>query len=210
MLTRPQLPLSPSSSPVSAGAAILFACVLSTTALLAAPARAAEENVLRGPHPFLLDNELSAHVLLAAGGGDSWSGSKLAFDYGYRLTGPIWINLQLNVQKGSCSLTPGSCARSGSAFETLAGAKWKFATESPFVPYIKAATGLIYLFPEQARSAVGLALRTGGGIEYFFYDWLGFGIEGNLSLGRGFFDSSYTAGHGYVIFDFGGGIEFQF
>lgn len=202
MLTRPHLPLPP----LLAGIAILLVFYL---ALAAAPARA-EENLLRGPHPFLRDNELSAHVLLAAGGADSWGGSKIGFDYGYRLRGPIWLNLQLNGQKGSCSLTPGACARSGSVFETLAGAKWKFATESPFVPYIKAASGFIYLFPEQARSAVGLAVRAGGGIEYFFYDWLGFGIEGNLSLGRGFFDSSYTYGHGYVIFDFGGGVEFQF
>ncbi len=40
-------------------------------------------------------------------------------------------------------------------FETLAGGKWKFATQSPLVPYVKAAAGLIYLYPEEARSAVG-------------------------------------------------------
>ncbi len=201
MLTRPHFP------PLSIACWFLPLAVM---LLAAAPARAEEENVLRGPHPFLRENELSAHVQLAAGAGDSWSGTKIAFDYGYRLSGPIWLDLQLNALKGSCSLTPGACARSGSAWETLAGGKWKFTTESPFVPYAKAATGLIYLFPEQARSAVGVALRAGGGIEYFFYDWFGLGIEGNLALGRGFFSSDYTYGHGYVVFDIGGGVEFQF
>jgi hypothetical protein len=184
--------------------------LLLSTLAMTAPARAQDTNLLHGPHPFLRENELSAHFLLAAGGGDSWSGTKLAFDYGFRLQQPFWLDLQVNAQKGTCSLTPGNCARSGSAWETMAGAKAKFTTESPFVPYAKAVTGLIYLFPEQARSAVGLAVRVGGGIEYFFFDWFGLGIEGNLSLGHGFFDSSYTFGHGYVVFDFGGGVEFQF
>ena len=198
MLTRPHFP------PLIATSLLLLLATLAS-----APARA-DENLLHGPHPFLKENELSAHFLLAAGLGDSWSGTKIGLDYGYRLGGPSWLDLQLNLQKGSCALTSGSCARSGSAFETLAGGKWKYATESPLVPYAKVAAGLIYLFPEQARSAVGLALRTGGGVHYFFFDWLGFGVEANLSLGRGFFDSSYTAGHGYAILDIGGGIEFQF
>lgn len=173
------------------------------------PARA-DENLLHGPHPFLKDNELSAHFLLAAGLGDSWGGTKVAIDYGYRLTGPSWLDLQLNIQKGSCPLSSGSCAGSGTVFETLAGGKWKFRTSLPLVPYAKGAAGLIYLFPDQAHSAVGLAARLGGGLNYFFFDWLGLGAEFGLSLGHGFFDSTYAAGHGYAVLDFGGGVEFQF
>jgi hypothetical protein len=187
----------------------LLALPLLAGLLASTPARA-EENLLHGPHPFLKDNELSAHLLLAEGLGDSWSGTKLGIDYGYRVSNPAWLNLQLNIQKGTCTLTPGQCIRSGSVFETLAGAKLKFGTQSPLVPYVKAAGGLIYLFPQEARSAVGFAVRGGGGVNYFFFDWLGFGVEANLSLGHGFFDSSYTAGHGYAIIDIGGGVEFQF
>ena len=210
MLSRRQIPPLLSVSP------LLIVPLLASLALLAVtPARAdapapTQENVLRGPHPFLKDNELSAHLLLAEGLGDSWSGTKLGLDYGYHLSGPVWLNLQLNIQKGACSLTPGQCIRSGSVAETLAGGKWKFSTQTPLVPYAKAATGLIYLFPEEARSAVGIAIRGGGGLEYFVFDWLGFGVEVNLSLGHGFFDSSYMAGHGYAIIDIGGGVEFQF
>jgi len=210
MLSRRQIPPLLSVSP------LLIVPLLASLALLAVtPARAdapapTQENVLRGPHPFLKDNELSAHLLLAEGLGDSWSGTKLGLDYGYHLSGPVWLNLQLNIQKGACSLTPGQCIRSGSVAETLAGGKWKFSTQTPLVPYAKAATGLIYLFPEEARSAVGIAIRGGGGLEYFVFDWLGFGVEVNLSLGHGFFDSSYMAGHSYAIIDIGGGVEFQF
>lgn len=196
MLTRRQIPL-------------LITILLATSLAGAAPARA-QENLLHGPHPFLKENELSAHLLIAAGLGDSWSGTKVAIDYGYRIARPIWLNLQLNMQKSSCTLTSGACLQNGSVFETMAGGKWKFATELPLVPYIKVAAGLVYLFPQEARSAVGLALRTGGGVHYFFYDWLGFGLEANLSLGHGFFDASYTGGHGYVVLDGGGGVEFQF
>lgn len=195
MLTRRQFPL-------------LITILLAASAA-GSPARA-DENLLHGPHPFLKENELSAHFLLAVGLADSWGGTKLAFDYGYRLAGPVWLNLQLNIQKPSCALTSGDCSQNGTTFETLAGGKWKFATELPLVPYVKVAAGLIYLFPEQARSAIGLALRSGGGVNYFFFDWLGLGLEANLSVGHGFFDSSYNAGHGYVVFDFGGGVEFQF
>jgi hypothetical protein len=187
----------------------LLITLLLATLPAATPARA-DENLLYGPHPFLKENELSAHFLLAGGLGDSWGGTKLALDYGYRIAGPTWLDLQLNVQKSSCALTSGSCVENGSVFETMAGGKWKFATELPLVPYVKAGAGLIYLFPAQARSAVGVALRAGGGVHYFFFDWLGFGLEANLSLGHGFFDSSYGPGHGYAVIDFGGGVEFQF
>lgn len=206
MLSRRQIPPLPSVSLLL----IFFVALLAGTPARADTPASTEENVLRGPHPFLKDNELSAHLLLAEGLGDSWSGTKLGLDYGYRLSAPVWLNLELNIQKGACSLTPGQCIRSGSVVETLAGGKWKFATQTPLVPYFKAATGLIYLFPEEARSAVGIAIRGGGGLNYFVFDWLGFGVEVNLSLGHGFFDSSYMAGHGYAIIDIGGGVEFQF
>jgi hypothetical protein len=197
MLTRRQFPL-------------LITILTLLIASLAGRAARADENVLYGPHPFLKDNELSAHFLIAAGLGDSWGGTKVALDYGYRISGPVWLNLQLNVQKSTCALTSGACTQDGSVFETLAGGKWKFTTDSPLVPDIKVAAGLVYLFPAEARSAVGLALRTGAGVHYFFFDWLGFGLEANLSLGHGFFDSSYGASHSYVVLDAGGGIEFQF
>src|SRR6516164_745856 len=77
------------------------------SAALAASARA-DDNLLRGPHPFLKENDLEAHVLIANGLGSSMSGAKLAFDYGYRLTsGPyaLGIDLALNLQQAACTQT---------------------------------------------------------------------------------------------------------
>ncbi len=59
---------------------------LGATAVGAGAARA-DENLLRGPHPFRRDNQISAHVLVASGRGDSMSGTNLAFDYNYNQTG---------------------------------------------------------------------------------------------------------------------------
>ncbi len=86
--------------------------------------RAPTRTCCTGPHPFLKDNELSAHVLIANGLGDSMSGTKLAFDYGYKLCGrrsPLWLDLALNLQHGACTPvasqrapaapTPGTCSR---------------------------------------------------------------------------------------------------
>ena len=208
MLTRSQFPSSVwRLSPTVFAALVMAACVLGS----GSPARA-DNIVLHGPPPFLYQNEVSVHLLLTGGIGDSWSGNKLGLDYGYRLGGPpsTWLNLELNLQSGTCPRFSDDCARTGSAFELLAGAKWKFTTPTPFVPYAKAAGGLIYLFPDQGRSAVGLAARAGGGLTYFIFDWLGFGIEAGVSLGHAFFDSTYTGSHTYAILDFGGGVEAQF
>ena len=59
------------------------------------------------------------------------------------------------------------------------GVKWKFATPLPLVPYVKAAGGLVFAFPNGATNSAGLAIRAGGGANYFFFDWLGLGaLEG--------------------------------
>jgi hypothetical protein len=203
MLTRSYFPPS-----LFTFASLSLAAAALLVALTAPPARA-DSQLLHGPFPFLKDNEVSAHYLLAAGVGDSWSGDKVGLSYDYRLGGPIWLDLELNLQTGHCRFA-GSCANTGDVYETMVGGKWMFRTALPLVPYAKAAAGLLYLFPDEATSAVGLAVRGGGGVNYFFFDWLGFGVEANVSLGGGFFDATYTASHGYYIFDFGGGVAAQF
>ena len=201
MLTRAHFP--------RAGFDLALVVALALTTAAAPGAARADDNLLQGPHPFLRDNTVSAHYLLTGGIGDSWSGNKVALDYGYRLDGPTWLDLQLNLQVGTCAFSS-SCVRTGSVFELMAGGKWKFVMPTPFVPYVKAGAGPIFLFPDQARSAFGLAMRGGGGVNYFFFDWFGVGIEGDLSLGHAFFDSSVPASHTYAVFDIGAGVEFQF
>lgn len=192
---------------------MLAALALLLLLLLPAGGARADENILRGPHPFLKDNELSAHVLLAAGLGDTPSGTKVSLDYGYKARGPLWLDLQLNLQHGTCSATPNSPAcgpGNGDAFETLGGVKWKWATSIPVVPYAKAGAGLVFVFPSEAHSAIGVMARGAGGANYFFYDWLGIGAEIGFSLGSVAYDSTFTGSHAYTVLDFGGGLEFQF
>lgn len=197
--------LSRLSFPQRAWVFVSAAALALAAAVPSAPARA-DENLLRGPHPFLKENELSAHLLFANGVGDSAGGTKLALDYGYRLGGPNWLNLQLNMQLGSCHQP----CNSTKAFETMAGGKWKFATGIPIVPYGKAGAGLIFVFPGTEQSAVGLAARVGGGVSYFLFDWLGLGVEANLSLGRVSYEAGVTTNPAYTIFDVGAGVELQF
>jgi hypothetical protein len=183
-------------------------------ALVATPRAAhAQDNMLRGPHPFLRDNELSLHVLLAEGLADTPSGTKLAFDYGYKLSVPVWLNLQLNLQFGTCHTQPGTrvCGPdTGNLAETMAGVKWKWATGIPVVPYAKAGAGLVFAFPNAAKDAAGIAARAAGGASYFFFDWLGLGAEIGFSIGNVAYDPTFPGSHTYATFDFGGGIEFQF
>src|SRR6185312_6881380 len=105
---------------------LLLALVAGGLALAPATARAAEENLLHGPHPFLKDNEISVHALIGEGQGDAMSGAKLQLDYGYKLTAgtaPWWLNLLISFEDSSCNATPnaaGSCPEvTGDIVETM-------------------------------------------------------------------------------------------
>jgi hypothetical protein len=193
----------------------LLAIAIGALAARSSTARA-DENLLQGPHPFLKDNELSLHVLIAEGQSDSLSGAKLAVDYGYKLgagAAPTWLNLEINVEHGGCAPTPNNApcgSNTGDVVETMAGAKWKLATPIPLVPFFKVAGGLVFAFANGASDAPGLAIRGGGGVNYFFFDWLGLGIEVGVSLGRIDYDATFQGSHTYSVFDAGGGLEFQF
>jgi hypothetical protein len=83
--------------------------------------------------------------------------------------------------------------------------KLKFPTAIPVVPFVKGGAGLAFAFPNGAANGLGVAARVGGGANYFFFDWLGLGAEVGYSIGY-----LTTAAGSYSVFDFGGGLEFQF
>jgi hypothetical protein len=189
------------------------------TAVAAFPARArADENLLHGPHPFLRDNQLSVHVLIAEGLNDTLSGAKLGFDYGYKVTNslvaPLWLDLEINFAHAGCTSSGSNLSVCGSdtgdIIETLVGARWTFATPIPLVPYLKGAAGLLFAFPNGATDSAGVGLRIAGGANYFFFDWLGLGAEVGFTLGRIDYDHTFVGSHNYAVLDFGGGLEFQF
>jgi hypothetical protein len=169
--------------------------------------------MLRGPHPFLKENALSAHVLLGLGGASTPSGTKIGLDYGYRLRGPAWLDLQLNLQHGNCGSVPaggGGCPHpAGSAYEILGGVKGKWATALPIVPFVAGAAGLVYAFPTGGPFGVGVMARVSGGANYFFFDWLGAGVQVGYSLGHVSYPRN-GPGASYGVVDFGAGLEYQF
>ena len=198
---------------------LLLTSLAFVLALLSPSVARAEENqnLLHGPHPFLKDNELSVHALIGEGQGDALSGAKLELGYGYKLTGgaaPFWLNLLLSFEHSGCNPESGgtdACAGvTGDIVETMAGMKWKFATPVPLVPYLQGNAGLVFAFPNGATDALGLAIRAAGGANYFFFDWLGLGIQVGVSLGRIDYDATFHGSHTYSVVDFGGGVEFQF
>jgi hypothetical protein len=192
----------------------LVCCIVALAVLAPATARA-DDNLLRGPHPFLKENAVAAYLLVANGLGDSMGGSKVVLDYGYKLTGgtlPAWLDLALGIQTNNCtSGDPSRCSQqTGTSFETLAGVKWKFATPIPLVPFIGANAGFAFGFPNGADAGMGVMVRAVGGASYFLFDWLGLGLQVGYSLGRLSYDSTFTGSHTYAVFDVGGGVEFQF
>ncbi len=170
--------------------------------------RARADQLLRGPHPFLKENELSLHGGYTAGVGDAFSGARATVDYGYRLAGSWWLDMQIAYQSGGCHTGPG-CGGGNSA-DVMAGAKWKLRMDIPVVPYAKAAAGLLYAFPDRQPSAAGIAMRAGFGAKYFLYDWLGVGAELTMLLGHAGFAEGAGLSRTVQMFDCTMGVEVQF
>ena len=171
----------------------------------------AEEELLRGPHPFIKDNELTVHAGYSAGLGDNMRGLRVQGDYLNRLAQAVWLDIQMGVVSGSCHTNQTACGSGGgNAVDILGGAAWKFQTNLPIVPYAKAALGPIFLFPDSTRSAAGFLLRGGVGAHYFLYDWFGVGAEFTGSWGVAFFaaDSHRTGSLGSVDLNLGVALQF--
>jgi hypothetical protein len=193
-----------------------FACPLLALALLAlwgltASSAQAEEELLRGPHPFIKDNELVVHAGYSAGLGDNMRGLRVQGDYLNRLAQTLWLDIQMGVVSGSCHTNQTVCTNgSGNGVDILGGAAWKFQTNLPLVPYAKVAMGPIFLFPDNTRSAWGLLVRGGFGAHYFLYDWFGVGAEFTGAWGVAFFDadSHRTGSLGSVDINLGVALQF--
>ncbi len=193
-----------------ARALLIRACAAGGALLAAQGAPAHAEDLLRGPHPFLKDNELSLHTGYQAGLGDSQGGWKALVDYGYKIQGSWWLDLLLGYQSQGCQgATGGLCGGSRSA-EVMAGVKWKLRTEIPLVPYAKAAAGFLYVFPDDIKSAAGIAVRGGIGAKYFLYDWLGVGAETTMLVGHPGFPSGSGVPATVHTLDLILGVELQF
>jgi hypothetical protein len=186
-----------------------IAFTIGVLALSSSSSARAEDELLRGPHPFLHDNELTLHAGYSAALGDGARGLHVQGDYTYRLGQLLWLDLQMALTNGSCNVNEKACAKgSGSAIDIVGGVAWKFQTNVPVVPYVRLAGGPIFLFPDGTRSRFGLLGRGGIGAHYYFVDWFGLGVEFTGSGGFAFYGGSSLRMLG--SFDASVGAAFQF
>ena len=181
---------------------------------LLAPEPAAAEPLLRGPHPFLKDNELA----LAAGYAlaNDFDGVRAALTYGYELAGSLWLDLRIELVDADAGRPPApspdcvQCAEVNTFAGVLGGLKYKLRTQIPLVPYGSVGAGPVFLFNQGAGGAVGIALRAAVGARYFLYDWLGLGAEVGGLLGAAAVDETAGLDSAVQMLDFGVSAEVQF
>jgi hypothetical protein len=188
----------------------VFFLVAAVLAALSPDARA-EDELLRGPHPFSKDNELAFHIGYGAGLGGNARGLRVQGDFSNRLGQSLWVDIQMAIVSGGCHTDETSCRNgSGSAVEVLGGAVWKFQTKLPIVPYAKVNAGPTFIFPDGTRSAAGILFRGGAGAHYFFYDWFGVGAEFSTAAGVAFYGGNGRSSGALGSFDANLGVALQF
>jgi hypothetical protein len=175
----------------------------------ALPSARAEDELLRGPHPFIKDNELTLHAGYSDGLGENARGLRVQGDYSYRLGQTLWFDIQIAVVNGRCHVNDTTCSTGqANAADIVSGAAWKFQTNLPVVPYVKVDGGPIFLFPESTRSVFGLLARGGIGAHYYFFDWFGVGAEFTSSVGLFFPNSGSTRAIGSLDANLGVALQF--
>lgn len=192
---------------------LALGCLLAALLAPVSVARA-QEPMLRGPHPFLKDNELA----LAGGYGvaNDFHGVRAGLSYGYQMAGSLWLDLRLELVDAAAGQPPTpapgcfTCAEVETFAGVLAGLKYKLRTEIPLVPYGALGTGPVFLFHRGAGGAVGIALRAAVGARYFLYEWLGLGVEIGGLLGAAAVDEAVGLESSLRMLDLGVGVEVQF
>jgi len=184
----------------------------------AAPAGADEAPFLRGPHPFLAENEVSLQT--GYGMANYFSGVRASAGYGFQAAGSLWLDLHVDLvdaQRGpelvgpKCAMgSGGPCAAVDLYTDVLAGLKYKLRMNVPVIPYAGLVAGPIFLFNSGAEGAFGLAARASVGARYFLYDWLGFGLELGALFGGAWVAEGTGLESDLRILDLGLGAEVQF
>ena len=130
-------------------------------------------------HPLMKNDAATLHAGYSAGLGDSASGPRLQGDYFHRLNQPVWLDMQMAVVSRNCNFDPVACKRVVTAPPwTLQWVPFgQFQTNLPIMPYVKVDAGPLFMFPQNKHAAIGILVRGGLGMHYYFWRWLGVGAE---------------------------------
>jgi hypothetical protein len=171
--------------------------------------------LLRGPHPFRLENALTG--MGGYGVANQFHGLRAGIGFGYELAGSLWFDLHLDVidaDPGNAAerISPPctNCGKVDTFASVLGGLAYRLRANIPVIPYAAVTAGPIYLFNRDARGAVGMALRSAVGARYYLYEWLGLGVELAGLLGGAVVDESAGLSSTVALFDLGLSAEFQF
>jgi hypothetical protein len=176
---------------------------------LARPANSAE--LMRGPHPFLKENQMDVSGGVASAAGAAIGGLRVQAGYGYQLVGSLWLGMHIGIVDGTdAPIDDAPCASCGRTFDVMAGLAYRLQTNLPIVPYGKLDGGFLFVFPDGYTSRAGVGVRPAVGARYFLFDWLGFGLELGGVVGLVGRDDVRGRGAGFGSLDATLGVEWQF
>lgn len=190
---------------------VVLSLIFGSTAGGGRSAQAQDGGVLRGPHPFLKPNALALTGGYATATGGTMGGLLLKGAYEYELLGSFWLNLQMAFVDGSDEpADTRRCTSCGRAASSMAGLTYRLRMDVPVVLSGTLAGGFVFVFPDSAPSAMGLAVRPSVAARYFVYDWLGFGVELGSTLGFASHDADAGLSRGLGTLEALMGAEVQF
>ena len=177
------------------------------------PAHAAEADNgwLRGPHPFLKENALQFGGGYAASRGGGISGLKLQGAFEYELVGSLWLSLHVGFIDGSDKPRDArACATCGQMADAMGGISYRLRMDVPVVLAGTLTGGFVFVFPDQYAAAMGLGVRPAVSARYYFYDWLGFGLQIASTLAFVSHERASGLSRGLASIDALVGVEVQF
>jgi hypothetical protein len=203
------------SATVRASQFLLAALTLSVVAVAAPRSTAwaadADNGWLRGPHPFLKPNALQISGGYSAVSGGAIGGLKLKTAFEYELLGSLWLNLHVSFVDGTDKpIDARACNSCGRMADAMGGLSYRLRMPVPVIVTGTLSGGFLFVFPDEYASAMGVGARAAVAARYYFFDWLGFGLELANTVGFVSHEKASGLSRGLAILDALAGVEIQF
>lgn len=194
----------------------ILAALVSSAVVVSAPSTTAlaadkDNGWLRGPHPFLKSNALQISGGFSTISGSGIGGLKLKTAFEYELLGSLWLNLHVSFVDGSDKPIDGrACASCGRMADAMGGLSYRLRMPVPIIVTGTVSGGFLFVFPDEYASAMGVGARAAVAARYYFFDWLGFGVELANTVGIVSHENASGLSRGLASLDALAGVEIQF